>query len=152
MAANVGLTTVVDRLIDLFNRQSLDLPDGLFTRHTQFRLNGVPFEDMLGRSPADPLVLMLARGPAGYRFMAKAVQHAIPDARIERGDLAEAESSDGRVLTGECWLSGAYRGTQEPANLMVAFVLTLRGSSVERADATIDPGSLDRLREARLRP
>src|SRR5262245_8098693 len=77
MAADAGLTAVVDRLIALFNRQSLDLPDGVFTRHTQFRLNGVPFEEMLGRSPDDPLVLMLARGPAGYRVTAKAVPHAV---------------------------------------------------------------------------
>src|SRR4029450_6263596 len=90
MASAARLTAVVDRLIELFNRQSLDLPDGLFTRQTQFRLNGVPFEHMLGRSPDDPLVLMLARGPAGYRFTAKAVQHAVLDARLERGELTEA--------------------------------------------------------------
>ena len=95
MAPDAALTTIVDRLIDLFNRQSLDLPDGLFTRHTQFRLNGVPFEDMLGRSPGDPLVLMLARGPAGYRFAAKAVQHAVSDARLQRGELSESTIGHG---------------------------------------------------------
>ena len=80
--------------------------------------------------------------------------HLVLDREFLPGDTAVLipRTDDGRVLTGECWLSGAYRGTQEPANLMVAFVLTLRGSSVERADATIDPRSLDRLREARLRP
>ena len=45
-----------------------------FTRH---------MAAMLGRSPSDPLVLMIARGPAGYRFAIKALQHAIPDARVE---------------------------------------------------------------------
>ena len=68
MAADQGLIARLDELIALFNRKSLDLPDGLFDRHTQFLLNGTPFESMLGRSAADPLVLMIARGPAGYRF------------------------------------------------------------------------------------
>ena len=152
MAADAGLTAVVDRLIDLFNRQSLDLPDGLFTRHTQFRLNGVAFEEMLGRSPTDPLVLMLARGPAGYRFTAKAVQHAITGAALQRGELSETASGDRRLLTGQCWLSGTFRGTHDPADVLVDIALTLRGSAVERADASIDPQVLERIREARLRP
>ena len=152
MAANASLTDVVDRLIELFNRRSLDLPDGLFTRHTQFRLNGVAFEEMLGRPPGDQLVLMLARGPAGYRFTAKAVQHAIPDARLQRGELTETQFDNRRVVTGQCWVSGAFRGTAEPADLLVTVTLTLRGASVERADASLDARSLERLREARLRP
>jgi hypothetical protein len=152
MAANAGLTEVVDRLIELFNRRSLDLPDGLFTRHTQFRLNGVAFEEMLGRPPGDPLVLLLARGPAGYRFTAKAVQHAIPDARLQRGELTETRSDNRRVVTGQCRVSGAFRGTAEPADLLVIVTLTLGGDSVEQADASLDARSLERLREARLRP
>jgi hypothetical protein len=31
MATRAGLIGLVDQLIDLFNRRSLDLPDGLFT-------------------------------------------------------------------------------------------------------------------------
>ena len=152
MAADAHLTTVVDRLIELFNRQSLDLPDGLFTRHTQFRLNGVPFEEMLGRSPDDPLVRMLARGPAGYRFTAKAVQHAVLDARLERGELTESRQGDARVISGQCWLSGSFRGTGEPAEVLIDIALTIRGTSVTQADASIDALSVSRLREARLRP
>ena len=78
----------VDELITLFNRHSMDLPDGFFSRQTQFVLNGIPFEERMGRSPNDPLVLMLTRGPAGYRFAAKAVQHAVPDAALQRGELS----------------------------------------------------------------
>ena len=107
---------------------------------------------MLGRPPGDPLALMLARGPAGYRFTAKALQHAIPDARLQRGELTETQSDDRRVVSGQCWLSGAFRGTEERADLLIDIALTLRGSSVERADASLDSGSLDRLRDARLRP
>jgi len=152
MAPDAALTTVVDQLIDLFNRQSLDLPDGLFTRHTQFRLNGVPFEDMLGRSPGDPLVLMLTRGPAGYRFAAKAVQHAVSDARLQRGELSESTSDTGLVISGQCWLSGTFRGTHEPADVLVTVGLTLRVATITHADASIDPHALERLREARLHP
>ena len=53
---------------------------------TQFVINGAPFETLLGQPPNDPLVLMLARGPAGFRFTAKALQHAMPDAKLERGE------------------------------------------------------------------
>jgi hypothetical protein len=151
MAADAHLTAAVDRVIELFNRQSLDLPDGLFTRHTQFRLNGVAFENMLGRSPDDPLVLMLARGPAGYRFASKAVQHAVLGARLQRGELAESRSGDARVISGQCWLSGSLRGTHEAANVLIDVALTIHGTSVTFADASIDPQALDRLREARLR-
>lgn len=152
MAAGAGLIALVDRLIDLFNRQSLDLPDRLFTRRTQFRLNGVAYEEMLGRSPDDPLVLMLARGPAGYRFTVKAVQHALPDARLDRGEIAE-EARDGMdIVRGEGWLSGHFRGSGDAANVLIGFELLVRGGSIDRVDATIESGALEKLREARLRP
>ena len=89
METSARVVTAIDQLIELFNRRSDDLPDGLFDRRTQFLLNGLSFEERLGRSPSDPLVLMLARGPAGYRFALKAIVHAVPDARLQRGDIAE---------------------------------------------------------------
>jgi hypothetical protein len=150
MAASGELTGRLDELIALFNRRSLDLPDGLFDRLTQFCLNGVPFEAMLGRAPTDPLVLMIARGPAGYRFVIKAVQHALPDARVERGHIEPPEASDQTV---PLWLSGRLRGTDEPLETVLRIALTFseRGS-VARADLAIEPSTLARLREARLRP
>src|SRR4029434_2641734 len=83
----------IDQLIALFNKKGMDLPAGLFDRRTQFLLNGSAYEILLGRSPTDPLILMLARGPSGYRFIVKALQHAVPDAVIERGDLAWDENA-----------------------------------------------------------
>ena len=151
MAAGAALTTFVDQLVELFNKRSLDLPDGFFTRNTQFLLNGVPFEEMLGRASNDPLVLMLARGPAGYRFTAKAVQHAVPDATLQRGELEETNEGDARVLTGQCWLSGHYRGAGEPVELLIAIEFRLRGGTIERANASIDPTLLPQLQAARLR-
>ena len=87
MAAPQALIDHVDQVIDYFNTRRMDLPDGFFDRQTQFLINGATFESLLSGAPNDPLVMMLARGPAGYRFTAKALQHAIPDAKIERGDL-----------------------------------------------------------------
>ncbi len=145
------MTERIDELVALFNRRSEDLPDHLFDRHTQFLLNGVPFEQMLGRSPSDPLVLMLARGPAGYRFTLKALLHAIPDARIERGAI-DLSTPGAPPATWQCWLSGHLRGTGEPLDSVfgVDFRLAPTGR-VERAAVTIDEASLARIREARLR-
>jgi hypothetical protein len=152
MAAGEDVTTLVDQLITLFNDRSLDLPDGYFTRHTQFLLNDVPFEEMLGRSPADPLVLMLARGPAGYRLTAKAVQHAVPDATLIRGELSEAPDGALKVVRGQCWLSGHYRGTGDRAELLIDVELRLSASTLAVAKVRVDPVQVQQLRAARLRP
>lgn len=152
MGADPGVTGLVDQLIDLFNRRSMDLPDGWFTRHTRFLLNGVPFEDMLGRPPDDPLIRMLTRGAAGYRFTSKAVQHAMPDARLERGELTERVEADGRVVTGQCWLSGHFRGAGEAVDVLATIEMRLKGATLGDIRATLDPADVIRLQEARLRP
>jgi hypothetical protein len=151
MAASEAVTALIDQLITLFNQQSMDLPDGYFTRHTQFRLNGVPFEDMLGRSPQDPLVLMIARGAAGYRFTAKAVQHAVPDAQIARGELSETAQGDTLVVAGQCWLSGHYRGTGEPVELLVDVEMQLKNGTIASANVKMDPALVQQLQNARIR-
>jgi hypothetical protein len=150
--AGARLVGHVDELIRHFNQRSMDLPNGLFTRHTQLLLNDVPFEAMLGRSPSDPLVLMIARGPAGYRFVAKAVQHAVPDATLERGEVVASDDNGRITVRTSCWLSGHYRGTGQAANDMfdVALLVTPNGS-IEKAAVTIDEVAVARLREARLR-
>jgi hypothetical protein len=150
MASGQALIAKLDRLIELFNARGMDLPDGLFDRKTQFVLNGAPFETLLGQPPTDPLVLMLTRGPAGYRFMSKALQHAVPDVKLERGVLSDAGT--GAAAGGQVWLSGHFRGTGEPINTVVAIDLKLAAAGwVEVAEARVDAGSLDKLREARLR-
>jgi hypothetical protein len=151
MAASEAVTTLIDRLVTLFNQRSMDLPDGYFTRHTQFRLNGVPFEDMLGRPPQDPLVLMIARGAAGYRFTAKAVQHAVPDAKLVRGDLSESSDGDAQVVSGQCWLSGHYRGTGEPVELLVDVELRFSHGTLASADVRMDSALVQQLQQARIR-
>ncbi len=152
MAASATLIALVDQLIGLFNRRSLDLPDGYFTRKTQLALNGVPFEEMVGRPADDPLVLMLTKGAAGYRFAAKAVQHAVPDASLQRGELAECSDNGAQLLTGQCWLAGHLRGAGEPVELLIDVELRLRDGAIERANASVDPTLLKQLQAARLRP
>ena len=148
MDARPALIARIDQLIDLFNRRSEDLPDGLFDRRTQFTLNGVAFEAMLGRPATDPLVLMLTRGPAGYRFVAKAVWHAVPDARVERADIEQ----NGANMRVPCWLSGHLRAASEPADSRFTVDVTLTSAGVIAcADVTIDESRLARLGDARRR-
>ena len=135
------MTAQIDQLIALFNAKAMDLPDGLFDRKTQFVLNGAPFETLLGQPPNDPLVLMLTRGPAGYRFMTKALQHALPDAKVERGEQMNF------------WLSGHLRGTGEAMNTVIGVVLKFAPAGwLAVAEATIEADALDKLRAARVLP
>ena len=155
MATIEGLTAAIDQVIEYFNVRRLDLPDGFFDRRTQFMLNGAAFETLLSATPNDPLVLMLARGPAGFRFTAKALQHAIPDARLDRGDVATDPSTSLRasgptVLAFQLWLSGKLRGTGESLNSLVSVTLRLAPAGhVEIAEAQIDAGDLEKIRQAR---
>ena len=151
MEAGSRVVAIVDQLLALFQQRSEDLPDGVFDRRTQFLLNGTPFEAMLGRPPSDPLVLLLARGPAGYRFTCKAILHAVPDAAIERGEIAHDMAA--RVARWQCWLSGHLRGTGESLETVFHAEFALAPSGVvERAAVTLDESTLAKIRAARLRP
>jgi hypothetical protein len=152
MVAGPGVTTFVDQLVDLFNRRSMDLPDGVFTRHTQFLLNSIPFEETLGRPASDPLILMLTRGPAGYRFTAKALQHAVPDAVLQRGELVERTDGATRFVQGQYWLSGHLRGDGELVEMMIDIEMRFRGHTLDRVNANLHPAQVARLSEARHRP
>ena len=146
---NMPSTTVahVDQVIEYFNKRKMDLPDGFFDRKTQFLINGATFDSLLSSTPNDPLIMMLARGPGGYRFTAKALQHAVPDARIERGDIL----TEPHRLSAKLWLSGTLRGSGEPMKALVSVVLQLTpAGQVESAQATIDECELQKIREARL--
>jgi hypothetical protein len=162
MAAIESLTGAVDQIIAFFNARQMDLPDGLFDRKTQFVINGAPFETLLGQPPDDPLVLMLARGPAGFRFTTKTLQHAMPDARLERPSTQLGPSATDPVslraggpneVVFELWLYGRLRETGEAVSSVVTVKLRLAAAGyVEVAEATVDPGVLGQLRQARLRP
>ena len=148
MATIEGLTAAIDQVIEYFNVRRLDLPDGFFDRRTQFILNGAAFETLLSATPNDPLVLMLARGPAGFRFTAKALQHAMPEARLDRGDVAT--DGDPFKVTLKLWLSGTLRGSGESINSLVSVTLRLAAAGhVETAEAQVDAGDLEKIRQAR---
>ena len=151
MAADPILIARIDELITLFNRRSMDIPDGLFDRRTQFVLNGTPFEAMLGRAADDPLVLMIARGPAGYRFAIKALQHALPDARVQRGD-PEGPAITGGAVVVPLTVSGHVRGDRQPVDIAAPVRIVLGASgAMARAEATVDAAVVATLRAARLR-
>ena len=147
MGAAETLTAAIDQVIAFFNNRRMDLPDGLFERKTQFVINGAAFETLLGQSPNDPLILMLSRGPAGYRFTAKALQHAVPDAQLQRGELA----SSPQHVSFQLWLSGTLRDTNEAINTVVDVSLRLgpAGGSVDVAEARVDEAVLEKIRRAR---
>ena len=163
MASIETLTAGIDQLIAYFNARKMDLPDGFFERKTQFVINGAPFETLLGQSPNDPLILMLSRGPAGYRFTVTGVQHAVQNAHIDRGDITTDPSTSaaqhvdsaplragGQTVTTQLWLSGQLRKSGEPLNVMIAVTLKLTPSgSVEIAAATMDEMTLEKIRRAR---
>ena len=149
MAAAESLTAAIDQIIAFFNAKKMDLPDGFFDRKTQFVINGAPFETLLGQSPTDPLILMLARGPAGFRFTAKALQHALPDARIERPSTSLRPGGPTTVST-ELRLSGTLRGSGEAIDTAVTVTLTLNAAgTVERAEGQVDEPVLEKIRQAR---
>jgi hypothetical protein len=151
MAADPVLISRVDELIALFNRKSMDIPDGLIDRRTQFVLNGTPFEAMLGRPADDPLVLMIARGAAGYRFAIKALQHALLDARVHRGDIDDAATPDGAFAV-SLLVSGHVRGEGQPLEVAALVRVSLGAAgAVSCAEATVEPAVVAILREARLR-
>jgi hypothetical protein len=99
----------LSELIAAFNRGSLDVPDGFLTHHTSYTLNGRSYESLLGGSPDDPLIRLLARGPAGYRTAAKVLMYALqgPTATCEavsepdqRGLYTAAVCLDGHLRPG----------------------------------------------------
>jgi hypothetical protein len=151
LATGGDLAALLDELVDAFNRRSLDVPDRLFGRQTQLVLNGIPFEARLGRPATDPLVLLLARGAAGYRFAAKAVQHAVPDGAIQRGELHDPGGDGARTVTGQAWLSGHLRETRDAVEMLIDVTLDVSGVTATRIAVSLAGPDLARLQEARLR-
>jgi hypothetical protein len=136
----------VDELLAYFNRRVMDVPEALFDRNAQFTLNGVAFEALLGRSDDDPLIRMIARGPAGYRFAAKPLLHALETVLVSRADFQE----DGAQARGRVALRGTLRGTGKVLDEIVNVDLTLTSAgSVMRADVLISDAALEKIRAAR---
>jgi hypothetical protein len=136
----------LDELIAYFNRRVMDVPDGLFDRNARFTLNGVAFEAILGRGDDDPLIRMIARGAAGYRFAAKPLLHALETVLVSRMEFEE----EGTRARGHVALRGMLRGSRTVLDETVSLDLALTGNgSVSRADVLISDTALDKIRAAR---
>jgi hypothetical protein len=94
-------------LIAAFNRGSLDVPAGFFTARTTFTLNNRSYESILGGSPDDPLIRMLARGMAGYRTAATALLYALQRPLVTVASISEPDASG--VRTAEVLVEGELR-------------------------------------------
>jgi hypothetical protein len=148
----VATTTLLDRLsalVSLFGRGSLDLPDGVLTRDTVYRLNGVAYDDSLGR-PGDPLARLVGRGPGGYRFLLKALRFALPDALLAIGSLERTSLDAGCRLAGTARLAGTLRGTgetfDEPCGLALDYDAQGRLTIIH---VTMEPEAIARIQAAR---
>lgn len=140
------------RLAHLFNGGSLDLPDGLIDRGCVFRLNGVAYEDTMGRPVTDPIVRMIARGPAAYRFLAQAVRYALPDAHLGLSAIEPAQSEMAGLVTATATLEGTLRATHGgfTCRAAVALVTGARGRVCEVA-VMLDEALVAAIAEARRR-
>ena len=146
MATTESLIAAIDQIIAFFNARKMDLPDGFLDRKTQFVINGAPFETLLGQNPNDALILMLTRGPAGLRFTAKGLQHALVDSHLDRGDV----TVDGAEVTTRLWLSGRLRDSGESVNEVVDVALRLNAAGlIESAAASMNAAMLEKIRQAR---
>ena len=136
----------LDELIASFNRRLLDVPAGFFDRNAQFTLNGRTFESMLGRSDEDPLIRMIARGAAGYRFAAKPLLHALEPVLVSRVSFESGPHRANAVFA----LRGTLRGSGAllDEHVFVELALTSAGT-VRRTDVKIPESALERIRTAR---
>jgi hypothetical protein len=136
----------LDELIGFFNRRVMDVPDGLFDRDARFALNGRSFESMLGRSDEDPLVRMIARGPAAYRFAAKPLLRALETALVSRVELTGDAEQARAVLA----LRGTLRGTGAVLDEVVSIDLALApDGAIRYTNVSIPETALARIRAAR---
>lgn len=119
------------QLLDYAHRGSLDLPAGLIDRGCIFRLNGVAYDDGLGRPAGDPMARLVGRGPAAYRFVLQGMRYAMPDLAVRLDDLQGPEL-DG-LVTAVATLTGTVRGTDQrvESSVDVALVLDGRGRLTE---------------------
>ena len=148
------LSTDLLALVSLFNRQKMDLPDGVLHKDCVFRLNGRAYHETLGRPVTDPIVRLVGCGPAGYRFLLTALRHAIhePHASLHEPSLVERVGRQSTRVQARGTLSGTLRGT--PGTVAAEFGLEAQadrtGKVVELA-ATIGDADLELILAARTR-
>jgi hypothetical protein len=135
------------RLIAAFNRGSLDIPDGFFTPRTTFTLNGRNYESLLGGSPDDPFVRLLARGAAGYRTAAKALQYGLQEPVVTLESLSDADASG--VRTAIIRVEGRLRPSGETFDGRATLRLAGADGQVDSVSVTCSDGDLERIAASR---
>jgi hypothetical protein len=126
-----ALSARLAELLSYAHRGSLDLPAGLIGRGCVFRLNGLAYDESLGRPPDDPLARLVGRGPAAYRFVLQALRYALPDLAVHLDDL-QGPDQDG-LVTAVATLTGTPRGRHRrmEAAVDVALVVDDHGRVIE---------------------
>ncbi len=141
------LESSIYELVAAFNRGSLDVPPDLLTPHTVYSLNGRSYESMLGGSPDDPLIRLLARGAGGYRSAAKALHYALQQPTATVVSLTPESATGARVLS--LLIQGRLRHTNDPVDSACTVMLGVSGDRLVSADVTYDVDDLARIAEAR---
>jgi hypothetical protein len=141
--------TRVAEWMALVNRGSLDLPDDLLHRQATFRLNGVAYEDIMGRPVSDPLVRLVARGHGAYRLLLTALRYALAAPEVVLRDLSVSRG----LATAHAEVSGTLRDTGEPwtTSADLALVVDVDGRITE-IGVQMDPDAVSRILRARSGP
>lgn len=141
--------TRVAEWMALVNRGSLDLPDDLLHRQATFRLNGVAYEDIMGRPVSDPLVRLVARGHGAYRLLLTALRYALTAPEVVLRDLSVSRG----LATAHAEVSGTLRDTGEPwtTSADLALVVDVDGRITE-IGVQMDPDAVSRIIRARSGP
>jgi hypothetical protein len=148
-------TTLTDRLamlVKAFNARSLDVPDGLLDRGCVFRLNGVAYEETMGRPVTDPIVRLVARGPAAYRFLAQALRYAIPDAEVSLDELVPDAAERASLVSTMATVEGTPRGADTRLRTRVAAALVIGETGlVQELAVMMNDEQFGAIRDARSR-
>jgi hypothetical protein len=123
------------------------VPSDFLTPRTTFSLNGTPYESLLGGSPDDPLIRLLARGAAGYRTAAKALQYAVREPLVSMESVSETGSAAHRVVHGR--VTGHLRDTGEACDYGFTLTLSFEQGQVLSVDAVLARQDLERIAVAR---
>jgi len=123
-----------------FNRGSLDVPSNLFTSRTTFSLNNRSYESILGGSADDPLIRLLARGVAGYRTAAKALQYSLPGACISVESLSEPDETGARSAS--IRVDGQLRHAGAPFTARAQIRFACAGDTLTSVEVSCSEGDL----------
>ena len=143
----LGIRDSIAALVAAFNRGSLDVPAHFFTPRTTFSLNNRSYESILGGSPDEPLIRLLARGAAGYRTAAKALQYALQGPIIAVESLSEPDASG--VLVASIRVEGQFRDSGHPFTGRASLRLVCAEGELMSIDVVCAEEDLARIAESR---